>query len=79
MCRQCGVLVDNLAMLDQLDTDITNFERELQGEEDHEKKHCTEEVLQRLHDECASRLEAAVANCGILHTHFNRIREMVDS
>ena len=70
-------LVDNLAKLSQLDADITQAEQELGGEEaasDPEKKRRTQELLNRLRDEQASRLEAAAANREALRSQMSRIR-----
>jgi len=79
--RQRGVLVDNLAKLSQLDTDIAAAENELGGEEatiNPEKKRRTEDLLQRLRDERTTRLEAAAANRDALRTQFSRIRETIE-
>jgi len=62
--RTRGALVDNLAKLSQLDADITQAEQELgdlEAANDQEKKHRIQELLDRLRDERASRLEAAAA------------------
>ena len=64
--RTRGALVDNLAKLSQLDADITQAEQELGGSEaananNQEKKRRIQELLDRLRDERASRLEAAAA------------------
>ena len=79
--RQRGALVDNLAKLSQLDTDIAQAEQELSGEEataDPEKKRRIENLLQRLRDERTSRLEATAANREALRTQFSRIRETIE-
>jgi len=79
--RHRGALVDNLAKLQQLDTDIANAEHQLDGEEaaaDPAKKSCIEQLLNRLHNERAARLEAAsVQNRDALRTQFSRIRETI--
>ena len=65
LMRTRGALVDNLAKLSQFDADITQDELELGGSEaanDQEKKRRIQELLDRLRDERASRLEAAAAN-----------------
>jgi len=79
--RTRGALVDNLAKLSQLDADITQVEQELGGEEaanDPEKKRRTQELLNQLRDERASRLEAAAANREALRSQMSRIRETVE-
>ena len=79
--RTRGALVDNLAKLSQLDNDITLGEQELGGEEaanDPEKKRRIQELLDRLRDERASRLEAAAANREALRSQISRIRETVE-
>ena len=78
--RHCGALVDNLAKLQQLDTDIANAKHELDGEEaaaDPAKKSRIEQLLSRLHNERAARLEGASANRDALRTQFSRIRETI--
>ena len=79
--RTRGALVDNIAKLSQLDADITLSEQELGGEEaanDPEKKRRIQELLDRLRDERASRLEAAAANREALRSQISRIRETVE-
>ena len=79
--RTRGALVDNLARLSQLDTDITQAEQELGGEEaanDPEKKRRIQERLSQQRDERASRLEAAAANREALRSQVSRIRETIE-
>ena len=78
--RHRSALVDNLAKLHQLDGDIANAEHELNGEEaaaDPAKKSRIEQLLSRLHDERATRLEAASVNREALRSQISRIRETV--
>ena len=78
--RTRGALVDNMAKLSQLDTDIALAE-EVGGEEavnDLEKKRRIQEQLDRLRDKQASRLEAAAANRDALRSQFYRIRETLE-
>ena len=78
--RHRSALVDNLAKLHQLDADIANVEHELDGEEaaaDPAKKSRIEQLLSRLHDERATRLEAASINREALRSQISRIRETV--
>ena len=78
--RTRGALVDNIAKLSQLDTDIALAE-EVGGEEaanDLEKKRRIQEQLDRLRDKRASRLEAAAANRDALRSQFYRIRETLE-
>jgi len=78
--RHHSALVDNLAILQQLDTDIANAEHELDGEEaaaDPAKKNRIEQLLSRLHNEQAARLEGASANRDALRTQFSRIQETI--
>jgi len=79
--RTRGALVDNLAKLSQLDVDIAQEERKLEGEEavnDPEKKRRIQDLLQRLRDERTSRLKAASANYKVLRSQFSRIREATE-
>ena len=79
--RTRGALVDNLAKLSQLNTDITQAEQELQGEEaanDPEKKRRIQDLLRRLRDERATRLEVASANREAHRSQFSRMRETVE-
>jgi len=79
--RTRGALVDNLAKLSQLDADITQAEQKLGGSEavNHQEKKCRiQELLGRLHDERASRLEAAAANRDALRLQISRIRETIE-
>jgi len=78
--RTRGALVDNIAKLSQLDTDIALAE-EVGGEEadnDLEKKRRIQEQLDRLRDKRASRLEAAAAKRDALRSQFYRIRETLE-
>jgi len=78
--RTRGALVDNLAKLSQLDVDIAQEVRELEGEEaanDPEKKRRIQDLLQRLRDERASRLEAASVNREALRSQISRIRQTI--
>ena len=79
--RTRGALVDNLAKLRQLDDDIAQEQRELEGEEatnDPEKKRRIQNLLQQLRDERASRLEVASANREALRSQFSRIQETIE-
>jgi len=76
--RTRGALVDNMAKLSQLDTDIALAEEEFGCEEaasDPEKKRRIQEQHDRLRDDRASRLEAAAANRDALRSQFSRIRK----
>ena len=75
--RHRGAFIDNLAKLDQLDTDIANAEHELDGAEAaaDPAQSRIEQLLSHLHNERAARLEAALANRDALCTQFSRIRE----
>jgi len=76
-----AALVDNLSKVSQLDADITQAEQELGGSEaanDQEKKRRMQELLGRLRDEHASRLEAAAANRDALRSQISRIRETIE-
>jgi len=75
--RTRGALVDNMAKLSQLDTDIALAE-EFGCEEaasDPEKKRRIQEQHDRLRDDRASRLQAAAANRDALRSQFSRIRK----
>jgi len=74
-----GAIIDNLAKLDQLDTDIANAEHELDGAEaaDPAKNSRIEQLLSHLHNERAARLEAASVNREALRSQISRIRETV--
>ena len=72
-----GELVNNLAKLSGLDSDIAAQKRKLDEAGDEFTRRRVAERLRNLEDERASRLEAATANREALRDQVNRIRETI--